>query len=218
MKPTNLKTIRRVVVAICALILLFLLFELLFRGQVLRHSLASGAYNQGRYQQAGEIWQKLRDAKDGDHIPESSLGKSQYQAGNYGESETSQAEALKENDQASRLHYDRGNALYRGDKLDEALKAYRSAMLLDPDDQDAKANYELVLNLKGYKPPPPPPEEKPSPGQDQDQPDRQTEPEPQPEEEREKFRNQLDALDQQESRDRQAQKPQGKKGGADKWW
>ncbi len=218
MKPRRLTLFAKIILAVSILILLFLLFELLFRGQVISHALASSAYNSGKYKQAGETWNRLRDPADGDPIPENSLGKTQFRSGKFGESDKSQAEALKENNQVAQFHYDRGNALYRGGKLDDALKAYRSAMLLDPDDQDAKSNYELVLKRKGYKPPPP--EEQPEQKEDSEQGDpkeRQTEPEPPSEDDQEQFRNQLDALDQQEARDRQQQTQPGQKGSG-KWW
>lgn len=211
MKLKGQKILRRILLILCILIFLFLLVELLFRGRVLRHSVASGAYKRGNYKQAAGTWEKLRNPGDGDPIPESSLGKAQYKSGQYKESEKSQAEALKQQSKRSQFHFDRGNALYRNEKLDEALKAYRSAMLLDPSDQDAKSNYELVLNRQGYKPPPPPPEEGPQNEQEQ-------KPEPQTEQDQEKYRNQLDALDQKEAQDRQARQKQNPKGGGGKWW
>ena len=212
------KITRWIIVASCALILLFLLAHLLFRGQVLSHARASEAYQRGNLQKAGMIWNNLRDHQDGDPIPESSLGKARYRGGNYSESEKNQAEAMKQNNRLARYHYDRGNALYRLNKLDDALKAYRSAMLLDHNDQDAKSNYELVLNRQGYQPPPPPPKEKPAPGEDQKPEEQPEEPQPQTQAEKEQFRNQLDALDQQEARDRQAREQNNRKGQADKWW
>lgn len=218
MTARGLKIMRAIIAASCALILLFLLAQLVFRGHVLSHARASEAYQRGNRQKAERIWNKLRDPQDGDPIPESSLGKARYRGGSYSESERNQAEALKQNARSSSYHYDRGNALYRLNKLDDALKAYRSAMLLDPHDQDAKSNYELVLNRLGYKPPPPPPEKQPSPPKDQKPEEQPEEPEPQTQAEKEQFRNQLDALDQQEARDRQAREQNNRKGQADKWW
>ncbi len=209
MKPGKMNWIRRSVVILCALILLLLAAELLFRGRVLRHAWASGSYQRGDYQAAERAWKKLREPGDADPIPESSLGKVNFRRGKYGDSARDQADALKQNDKPARFHYDRGNALYRAENLDEALKAFRNAMLRDPDDLDAKSNYELVLNRQGYQPPPPP----------QEQPEQQpAQPEPRPEEGREHFRNQLDALDQQEARERQAREQDGRGGKADKWW
>jgi len=45
-------------------------------------------------------------------------------------------------------HYNRGNALARAGKLDEAIKAYDDALKLQPDMDDAKANQELLEQIK----------------------------------------------------------------------
>ncbi len=221
MKQGRWKTWRWIIFAVCALIVLFLLQQFLFNRKVLRQALASEAYKDGNYAKAEEIWNKSLDPGDGDPLPESSLGKAQYKKGDFKGSLESQSEAVKENENVSQHHYDRGNALYRLDDLDEAENSYRSAMLADPEDQDAKSNYELVLRRQGYVPPPPPEEENP-PEQDQKQGSKGEE-QPSDEDsqsaaEREKYRNQLDALDQQESRDRQALKPQPRRRNPEKWW
>jgi Ca-activated chloride channel family protein len=44
--------------------------------------------------------------------------------------------------------YNAGNGLFEGQKLDEALDAYKRAILADPSDQDAKFNYELARRKK----------------------------------------------------------------------
>ena len=212
MKLPHLGLPAKLILALSLLILAFLLFELLFHPGVIRHALASASYNRGNYRKAEKTWSGLRDPKDNDPIPENSLGKAQFRNGKYDESINSQEDALKEQDKVAQFHYDRGNALYRGKKLDEALKEYRSAMLLDPDDQDAKSNYELVLKRQGYKPPPP----EPSPEKQEDE-EQQPAPEPPSEEDQEQYRNLLDALDQQEARNRQ-QKGHPSPKGSDKWW
>src|SRR5207249_8232534 len=43
--------------------------------------------------------------------------------------------------------YDRGNALYRLGRLEDARDAYRETLRLDPSDRDAKFNLELVQTL-----------------------------------------------------------------------
>ena len=45
-------------------------------------------------------------------------------------------------------HYNRGNALVKGGKLDEAIDAYNAAMESDPENEDAQFNKELVEKLK----------------------------------------------------------------------
>jgi tetratricopeptide (TPR) repeat protein len=46
----------------------------------------------------------------------------------------------------SELSYNYGNTLYRSQKLEESLKAFRETLLKNPDDLDARKNYEFVKN------------------------------------------------------------------------
>jgi|GEM_PF-466004 len=43
--------------------------------------------------------------------------------------------------------YNRGNALYRMQNLQEALKSYKQALIKNPEDMEAKYNYELVKKM-----------------------------------------------------------------------
>ena len=45
---------------------------------------------------------------------------------------------------SSDLSYNYGNNLYRSQQLEESLKAFRAALLSNPDDLDARKNYEFV--------------------------------------------------------------------------
>ncbi|MCB5224024.1 MAG: tetratricopeptide repeat protein [Candidatus Cloacimonadaceae bacterium] len=213
MKLRKLNPIQLSVIILCLLILAFLAFELLFKNKVYRHAKASSSYQKEDYSTAEKIWEKARGGSK-DPIPENSLGKAQYRLGKYQESSKSQAEAIKKNKESSRYHFDRGNALYRQDDMDAALEAYREAMLLDPDDHDAKSNYELVLYRQKYEPP------EASNGK-QDKPQKTPEPEKSPPDntdEQNKYSNQLDALDQQEARDRQNQSSNKRFKDGGKWW
>ncbi len=65
-----------------------------------------------------------------------------YRAGKF----TEAAQLLQER-KNSRALYNRGNALARSGKLEEALKAYNEALKLNPEDQDAVFNRDLVRKL-----------------------------------------------------------------------
>jgi Ca-activated chloride channel family protein len=69
-----------------------------------------------------------------------------YKAGKYSEA----AEVLKEG-QGESAAYNRGNSLARSGRLEEALKAYDEALKLDPGDEDAKFNRDLVRKLLEQK-------------------------------------------------------------------
>ncbi len=209
-KPRRLLAYAALVLALAAI--LFLLVHLTFRHRVLQHSQASRLYAHNKLDQAEKIWSKSAGKLDGDHIPENSKGKAQYKRGRYGQARDWLQKAVKENGKVPGAHYDLGNALYRGDDLKEALAQYKAAMLLDPQDQDAKSNYELVLRKQGYQPPPPPQDG--NDGEDQEQ----NEPQQSPQEKQEQYNNTLDALDQKEALDRMARKKPPNQNDGGKWW
>ena len=70
----------------------------------------------------------------------------QYRAGDY----AGAAEAFSKIDTAN-AHYNRGNALAKAGKLEEAIKAYDEALKRDADLEDAKKNRALVEKLKQQK-------------------------------------------------------------------
>ena len=47
---------------------------------------------------------------------------------------------------SSDLSYNRGNMFYKSQMLDESLKFFRDALLKNPEDDDARKNYEFVKN------------------------------------------------------------------------
>ena len=70
-------------------------------------------------------------------------GTAAYQSGNY------EAAAEKfANPQSADSLYNRGNALARAGKLDEAIAAYEESLELQPEQQDASDNLELLKKLK----------------------------------------------------------------------
>jgi Ca-activated chloride channel family protein len=94
------------------------------------------------------------------------IGDVHYRRGEYGKAGSLFGQAGKSADPAlqSQALYNLGNTRYREEKLEEALATYKNSIELNPSDQDAKFNYELVrlkLQEQQNQPQkPPPPEEK----------------------------------------------------------
>ena len=70
-------------------------------------------------------------------------GSANYQAGDFEKAIANFAQQDSANG-----HYNRGNALAKAGKLDEALKAYEQALATEPEMEDATFNKELIEQLK----------------------------------------------------------------------
>lgn len=82
-------------------------------------------------------------------VPYLNAGDALYRMGRYDEgalqffkSTKSQAESV-----ASMGYYNLGNTFYRKGDMQSAAEAYRRSLLMNPDDEDAKHNLELVMRL-----------------------------------------------------------------------
>lgn len=74
------------------------------------------------------------------------LGAAAYKGQNYPEAMKAYSAAVQSGEiDPARLAYDQGNVLYRSGELEAALESYRTALRTDPDDEDARFNYELTL-------------------------------------------------------------------------
>lgn len=120
----------------------------------------------GRFAQAESAYREALGLRPDDLAVQYNLANALIRLGRLPEALATIDFALTKNPEATlttRLLYSAGNAALQGDDLQRALAAYQQVLRLDPDDQDAKANLELVLRRL-----PPPPTPTPPPGQ-QDQ-------------------------------------------------
>lgn len=189
---------KKLALIVFILLLLFILGELIMRRQVFQQSLAELMYKLNKYPTAEKLLTK--NAKEGDPTATANLAKSQYQQKKYADAAENSDAALQKAKKKGELSYDRGNIAYQAGDYETALKHYKDAILSLPEDQDAKANYELALKKKQEQPQPKPKDEK----QEQQQ-------------KEEEIRNILGGLDNKESSDRQ-QQPKNQNSPTDKWW
>ena len=89
--------------------------------------------------------------KDNPELPEAHFGAghSAYTVDNFERAQKEfEAAAQSEQEKLQAMsHYNLGNTLHRQGQLDQSLMAYRKAIQLDPEDMDAKYNYELTQRM-----------------------------------------------------------------------
>lgn len=194
---------RRIVLITTLLLFVLLLLQCLFMPKALRQSWAEAMYRIGKYPSADKVLSK--NATGQDDIAKANLAKSKYKQGRYQDAETPAKAALAATPDSPGRNYDLGDIAYRQGDYQTALEQFRKAMLQDPHDRDAKANYELALKKMQQQPQQPKPQDKQDKQQEQNQQKQQD------------IRNILGGLDSKESSDRKSNQPQGGSGG-DKWW
>jgi len=125
-------------------------------------------FAQGRYEQALESYQRARAERPDLFEFDYNIGNTLHRLGDYTRAveETQRATAATDGDLAFRAYYSLGNHHFRLGQLQAAFDAYKQALILNPDDVDAKYNLELVARLLAEQPPPSspssgPPEETP---------------------------------------------------------
>lgn len=77
-----------------------------------------------------------------------SKGNDLYLEGDFKKAQEAYQEALLlsvENTTKGKIHYNLGNTYYRLGELKKSLKEYEEALRLNPEDRDAKFNFEVVL-------------------------------------------------------------------------
>jgi Ca-activated chloride channel family protein len=120
-----------------------------------------------------------------------------YKANNF-----DQASADFYTDDTATGHYNRGNALAKAGKLDDAIEAYDSALALEPNMEDAIANKSLVSQLKEQQ------QEQQEQNQDQQSQDQQNQDQQNQDQQNQDQQNQDQQSQDQQSQDQQNQDQQ----------
>ena len=103
-------------------------------------------YKNKKFEEAKSYYEQILLAKENNAAASLGLGASQYQLGDIPNAAKSFEEALKSKDTniQDRAYYNLGNSLYKQQKMEESIAYYRKALELNPNDDDAKFNYELA--------------------------------------------------------------------------
>ena len=143
-------------------ILFFLSFEI-----ILSQDKGIDYYNNQKFGDAKNYYESV--ILNNSSIPEAHFGKgaSSYQLGDFDSAEKAFDQSLKSSNNLikSKAYYNLGNTSYKINKKEEAIAYYRKALELNPNDKDAKYNYELLK----YQPDPPKEENQDQDKQEQEQ-------------------------------------------------
>ena len=145
-----------------SIILFFLCFEI-----ILSQDKGIDYYNNQKFGDAKNYYESV--ILNNSSIPEAHFGKgaSSYQLGDFDSAEKAFDQSLKSSNNLikSKAYYNLGNTSYKINKKEEAIAYYRKALELNPNDKDAKYNYELLK----YQPDPPKEENQDQDKQEQEQ-------------------------------------------------
>jgi len=106
-------------------------------------------YKNKKFEEAKKYYEQILATRENDAAASLGLGASQYQLGDIPNAAKSFEDALKSKDIKiqDRAYYNLGNALYSQQRMEESIAFYRKALELNPNDDDAKFNYELAKYL-----------------------------------------------------------------------
>jgi tetratricopeptide (TPR) repeat protein len=106
-------------------------------------------YHSGEHKQALDEYLKAGRIDSTSAVPHFNAGDALYRLEDYSEGAKRflQAAGSSEDSIASMSYYNLGNAMFRAGDIESAVEAYKRALLIEPDDEDAKYNLELAMKL-----------------------------------------------------------------------
>ena len=110
---------------------------------------ALSAFREGDFDKAIQLYSDMLAEKSGDENLKFNLGSAFYKKGTFNAAKSGFEDALTIEDSRtkSKVYYNLGNTLFKMNKAGESLEAFKRAMKLNPEDEDAKYNYEFVKSL-----------------------------------------------------------------------
>ena len=107
------------------------------------------AFREGDFDKAIQLYSDMLAEKSGDENLKFNLGSAFYKKGTFNAARSGLEDALRIEDSQtkSKVYYNLGNTLFKMNKPEESLEAFKRAIKLNPEDEDAKYNYEFVKSL-----------------------------------------------------------------------
>ena len=126
-----------------------LLAFLLYLGVLFGQDKGKKAYEEGHYDEARVYYEHVLKNRKKDDGAQFGLGVTAYQQKDMETAARALNNAMNSDDKslASKAMYNLGNMFRDQQKMEESLALYRKAIELDPADEDAKVNYELLKQV-----------------------------------------------------------------------
>ena len=126
-----------------------LLAFLLYLGVIFGQDKGKKAYEEGHYDEARIYYEHILKNRKKDNGAQFGLGVTAYQQKDMETAARALNNAMNSDDKslASKAMYNLGNMFRDQQKMEESLALYRKAIELDPTDEDAKVNYELLKQV-----------------------------------------------------------------------
>ena len=127
-----------------------LLAFLLYLGVLFGQDKGKKAYEEGQYDEARIYYEHVLKNRKKDNGAQFGLGVTAYQQKDMETAARALNNAMNSDDKslASKAMYNLGNMFRDQQKMEESLALYRKAIELDPTDEDAKVNYELLKQVE----------------------------------------------------------------------
>ena len=131
------------------MIRLLAIFIHLYLGVLFGQDKGEKAYEEGHYDEARVYYEHVLKNRKKDDGAQFGLGVTAYQQKDMETAARALNNAMNSDDKslASKAMYNLGNMFRDQQKMEESLALYRKAIELDPTDEDAKVNYELLKQV-----------------------------------------------------------------------
>ena len=104
------------------------------------------AYENGNYNDARLYYENILRSRENDNAAKYGLGVSAYKQNDIEGALSALKETTNTDDKvlASKSYYNLANILRESGEMEESLEYYKKSIVLNPEDKDAKINYELL--------------------------------------------------------------------------